>query len=214
MNLAILGPQGSGKGTQAEKLAEKYGLLHIETGRILRDIVKSDSPMGSQIREIMNGGQLVSDKILTQVLSEHITSDGIKEGIIFDGTPRDLDQYEVIKKLLGNLGGKLDKVIYLKISNEESIKRLSNRRTCQNCGEVYNLLTNPPREEGKCDMCGATLVQREDDKPEIIAKRLAKFAEATTPVINQAREEGILQEIDGERPIEVIFEDIVSRLQL
>lgn len=214
MNLAILGPQGSGKGTQAEKLAQKYGLLHIETGKILREWAKSDHPLAGKIREMMNSGQLVADNILGQVITEHITQEGIKEGIIFDGTPRNLIQYELIDKLLAGFGTKLNKVILLKISVEESIKRMSNRRICPNCGEVYNLISNPPKIEGKCDFCQSVLVQREDDKPEIIVKRQAKFNEMTTPVINKARGEGILEEIDGERPIEIIFEDITTKLSL
>lgn len=214
MNLAILGPQGSGKGTQAEKLAQKYGLLHIETGKILREWAKSDHPLAGKIREMMNSGQLVADDILGQVITEHITQEGIKEGIIFDGTPRNLIQYELIDKLLAGFGTKLNKVILLKISVEESIKRMSNRRICPNCGEVYNLISNLPKIEGKCDFCQSILVQREDDKPEIIVKRQAKFNEMTTPVVNKARGEGILEEIDGERPIEIIFEDITTKLSL
>lgn len=212
MNLSILGPQGSGKGTQAEKIAEKFGLLHIEIGKILREWAASDRPKAEEIRQKINQGVLVSDEILSGVLTKVIEGGPTTAGVVFDGTPRNLQQYELIKNLLAERGAKLDKVIYLEISEPESIKRLSSRRTCQKCGEVFNLITNPPLTSNKCDKCGGDLVQREDDTPGAIAQRLAIFHQATTPVIEQARKEGILTEIDGERPIEEIFEDIMAKL--
>lgn len=214
MNLAILGPQGSGKGTQAERLVDKFGWLHIETGKILRNLVKTNHPLAKDINELMNQGLLVSDEVLSQVLDEQIKKEGAKRGILFDGSPRNLAQYGLIKKLLKERGEKLDKVVYIKISKEESLRRMSSRRTCERCGEVFNLLTNPAKIAGICDTCKGQLRQRADDQPEAIEKRLNKFREATIPVIEQAAKEKTLVEIEGEKPIEEVFNDIVKELGL
>lgn len=210
MNLAILGPQGSGKGTQAEKLVKEFGFAHIETGKILREIAQSDHPLANHINNVQISGGLVDDGILEQVLTEKLAK-ASESGYLFDGTPRNLTQYELLKYLLSLLGEKLDKIIYLNISEAEIVKRSSSRRTCAKCGRIYNLITNPPPVADKCE-CLGELILRDDDQPEIIKKRLAKFIEATRPVIEKARSEGILIEIDGEKPIEEIHQEIINKL--
>ncbi len=211
MNLVILGPQGCGKGTQAELLEQKYGLLRIETGKILRQIANSDHPLAKQIRETMLSGKLVSDEILEMVLTEKMSSR--KTGFIFDGTPRDLIQYHLIQRILQNMQSRLDMVIVITISEEESIRRLSSRRTCENCNEIFNIVTKPPKTSDVCDECGGKLVFREDDTPESIKRRLAIYHKSTIPVIETAKTEGKYLEIDGEQPIEVIHNQIVSGIE-
>jgi len=208
MNIVILGSQGSGKGTQAKLLAEKYGLTQIETGKLLRDIAETDHPWGKRIKSMMLKGVLVSDKILMAVLKQTLAKPAGK-GRIFDGTPRNLPQYELIKNILKSRGEKLDRVIMLKVSEAEAVKRISARRICKNCGRIYNLITDPPPGDLKCE-CKGELVQREDDYPDVIKKRLKAFNKSTLEVAKRALREGILLEIDGERPVEEIYREIVS----
>lgn len=208
MNIVVLGPQGSGKGTQAELLSEKYNLLHVETGEILRKLTETTSPLAGEVRDIMNEGKLVSDEILEKVLRETLNKPN-GSGFVFDGTPRNVVQYGLIEKILKSKGEKFDKIVLINISEPETIKRLSSRRTCEECGKVYNLVTNPPKNGKTCD-CGGRLIQREDDKPESIKKRLQTYHEQTSKVIDSAKKDGILVEIDGERPIDEIFCEISS----
>ena len=209
MNIVILGLPGSGKGTQAELVSKKYDLVHVETGRLLRDIASSlKSPLSAEINTVLTEGGLVSDVILEHVLEEVFKQSNGK-GFVFDGTPRNLEQYDLMKRMLESRGEKFDKIILIKTSEEELIKRLSARRICVICGRVYNIVTKPSTKGDLCE-CGGKLVQREDDKPEIIKKRLEAYHEKTSAVISKAREEGILTEVNGERPIEDIFNDIVQ----
>jgi adenylate kinase len=213
MNIVILGPQGSGKGTQTALLAEKYNLAHIETGKILREIANSNHPRSEEIKNIMNNGLLVSDKILEEVMVGAMDNQKDKAGFVFDGTPRNLEQYNLIKKILEERGESLDKVIVVNISEDESIKRLSARRSCSVCGKVYNIITNPSPNGDFCE-CGGRLFQREDDRPQLIKKRLQTYHEQTSKVIELAKNDGILEEINGERPIEEIFNNIVKSIEI
>lgn len=209
MNIIILGPQGSGKGTQADLLEQKFGFTRIETGKILRQIAGSDHPLAERVRNTMNEGRLVSDEVLSQVLEEYMRKPH-QDGFLFDGTPRNLDQYWLIKKILTELGQNIDKVILVDISEAETIRRLSSRRTCKSCGKVFNLITNPPPSD-KCN-CGGELMQREDDQPEAIKKRLETYHTDTAKVIDAAEQEGLLLRINGEQAIEKIHEEMVDRL--
>jgi adenylate kinase len=212
MNLVILGPQGSGKGTQAELLAKKFGFNYVEMGNILRSIANSDNQHANQVRESMKKGEKVPDEFVRLIAWDHISKMDKSKGFLFDGYPRSVSQYEHIEDMLRKFGQKLDKVIYVRISEEEVIKRLSARRICSKCGNVYNIITKPsPKGEYECE-CGGKLYQREDDQPEAIRQRLQWGW--TTEVKEKARNEGILVEIDGERPIDVIQKDIVSKLGL
>lgn len=210
MNIVILGPQGSGKGTQSEMLANKYNLLHVETGKILREIASSNEPMADEIRRTMLEGKLVSDVVLEAVIGQ-VMKDNRKNGIVFDGTPRNEGQYDLIKRLLKNRNEKIDRFIVIEISETETIKRLTSRLTCKNCGNVYNTLTKPPT--GNVCECGGELVVRDDDSLESIKKRLQVYHEMTAKVISLAKNENILYEINGERPIEEIFNDIVRVIE-
>lgn len=209
MNIVILGPQGSGKGTQAKLISKKLGLKRIEAGALVRREAKKDK----EVWETMNvKGKLIPAKQIFEFIKREVESSGnLVRNVLFDGYPRSLKQYKYFKNWLDETGSKLNFVILLRISEEESIKRLSARRSCLECGTVYNLLTNPPMNEN-CK-CGGALVHREDDMPEAIRKRLEEYKEKTKPVVEEFRKEGLLLEIDGERPIDVIFEDILKKLR-
>lgn len=210
MNLIILGPQGSGKGTQAELLAKEYSLFYFESGGFLREIAKTNS----EIDGIVNKkGSLVPDDIMISLVSEYLSKTSPShDNLLFDGYPRSTVQYDLLKKWLADGGKKIDLVIFLTISEGESIRRLSARRTCSNCGKVYNLVTNPPTDPEKCE-CGGKLIQREDDQPDVIKKRLATYRVTTEPLVKIFMNEGILEEVDGERSIETIFQDIKLRVE-
>ena len=212
MNLILLGPQGSGKGTQAELLVQKYGLNYVEMGKILRSIAESDNQYAKIVKEMIDKGELVPDEYVRLIAWDHINKQDKEKGWLFDGYPRSLEQYEYLEDMLRKFGKKIDWVVYLFISPEESIRRLSARRTCEKCGEIFNLVTNPPKNPEICDKCGGRLGQREDDQPGAIKRRLELFNERTKPILEKARQENILMEVNGERPIEQIHEVIVSRL--
>ncbi len=214
MNLLILGPQGSGKGTQAQLLADEFGFYHLEMGNILRSISKSNNKYAEIVAGTINGGNLVPDEYVRLIAWDHINQyHGQVKGFIFEGYPRSLAQYEHVEDMLRKFGGRINKVILVEISEEESIKRLSSRLTCQKCGQVYNTITVPPPADGKCE-CGGELVQREDDKPEAIKRRLRIYRTQTAQIIERAREEGLLIEVNGEQPIEAIHKEIIKDLEL
>ncbi|PIV01333.1 adenylate kinase [Candidatus Shapirobacteria bacterium CG03_land_8_20_14_0_80_40_19] len=213
MNLLIVGPQASGKGTQAEKLVDKFNLAHIEMGGLLRNMAKEDSSFGKQVAELINSGQLVPDEMIIEVINKYLANIGKLDGILFDGFPRIVSQAEYFDNFLSQKGQKLDLVVYLTLPREEVFKRLINRRICSQCGKVFNILTNPPKVEGICDFCGGALVIREDDTPEKINKRLDGFENKTVPMIEYYKQKGIVEKLDGNRPIEVIFDDVVERMK-
>ncbi|TSC86777.1 MAG: adenylate kinase [Microgenomates group bacterium Gr01-1014_16] len=212
MNIILLGPQGSGKGTQADLLVQKYGLNYVEMGKILRSIAESDNQHAKTVKEYLNKGDLVPDEFVRLIAWDHINKQDKEKGFLFDGYPRGLAQYDHLKDMLMKFGKKIDWVVYLYISPEESIRRLSARRTCEKCGEIFNLVTNPPKNPEVCDKCGGKLTQREDDQPEAIKRRLELFGERTKQILEKAKQEGVLLEIDGERAIDKIHEDIVDKL--
>ncbi len=210
MNVILLGPQGSGKGTQAELIKEKFHLNHFEAGKILRSIANSDNPNAKVIKSSLSSGTLVPDELVRLIAWDFINKHDRNTGFIFDGYPRSISQYEHLQDMLMRFGKKIDVVINIEISKEESIKRLSSRRTCEKCGEVYNLITNPPKDN-RCK-CGGNLFQREDDKPQAIERRLQIYRETTHLVFQRALSEGIGIEINGQQPIETIFKNIEDTL--
>lgn len=212
MNIILLGPQGSGKGTQAELLVDKYGYNYFEIGKILRSVAESNNPNAQMVKDFIDKGQLVPDEYVRLIAWDFISKHDKSKGFVFDGYPRSVLQYDHLKDMLAKLGQKIDWVISLEISEAETVRRLSSRRTCSKCGRVYNLITNPPPKAG-CE-CGGELVQRKDDYPEAIKERLKIYQAQTQPVFEKASTEGIGLQIDGERPIDTIHQEIIAKLHL
>lgn len=213
MNILLIGPQASGKGTQAEKLVQRFNLAYVNMGGILRSLKDKDTPLAKKATEFVKKGILVPDEIVIQLINDYLKSLGRLEGIVFDGFPRMVSQAEYLEKLLREKDQKIDVVIFLTLSREETLNRLANRRTCVKCGQVYNLLTKPPKKKGVCDVCQEELVIRSDETAAAIETRLKLFWEKTKPLSEYYRAKGMVEEVDGNRPIDIIFEDIVERLK-
>jgi len=209
MNIVMMGPQGSGKGTQAKLLAERQGFEHVETGKMLRKLAEEDEAVYELI--FVKGELYPDEEMITMVEKELGRRGELAADKVFDGYPRTLNQYTLLKKWLLRLGQKLDLVLLIDIGEAETVRRLSARRTCEKCGKVYNLMTNPP--EGESCVCGGKLVQRKDDTPAVIRKRLDLYQQETLPVVEKARGEGLLVEIDGERPIEEIYLEVEEEVK-
>jgi adenylate kinase len=209
MNIIILGQQGSGKGTQAEMLAQKYNLEHIDMGKALREVAKSDTPLGREIYSIQNVTKtLVPSRILREVLHIKLGSLPREQGVVFDGVPRTMDQLEYVEGAAREFGRKIDKVFFVNIPESESTARISKRWICQKCKAVLIMGKDVQNEKDQCPICDAPIAQRKDDTPEGIQIRLRIFREETMPVINYYKEKGLLVEIDGRQPIEKVFKDI------
>lgn len=214
MNIILLGPQGAGKGTQAVLLAEKLGLVHLEMGRVLRSIARSTNEHASQLKGTLTSGKLVDDEFVRLIAWDFISKHHPKtNGFIFEGYPRSVSQYAHLKDMLATFGRRLDAVINIEISPAETIKRLSDRRTCVVCGEIFNTTSRPSNVENVCDVCGGVLVQREDDTPDAIRRRLDIYRNQTHPVYVTATSEQIGHQVDGEQSIQAVFDDILHYLQ-
>lgn len=214
MNLIILGPQGSGKGTQAEKLAEKFNLEHIDMGKFLREVALLDTPLGKEINKIINiKKELVDDKILKKVLHVKLQDLSREKGIVFDGVPRREDQMAYFEEAMLEFGRKIDKVVAIDLSEKESIKRISARRICEKCKTTYILGKDIEDEKKTCPKCGGQIILRPDDSEEGVRKRLGIFKEETVPVVNYYKKQGKLAEINGDQSIEKVFEEILVKIK-
>jgi adenylate kinase len=215
-NILMLGAQGSGKGTQAEKIAAKLGIPAISVGHLFRTEIDNGTGLGDTIQEYMNRGDRVPSSIVNQLMHGRLDEEDVVGGVILDGYPRTIHQMENLDKIFSVNGRALTHVIYINVSDEESLKRLSGRWICSNtqCEANYHETFNPPRVVGVCDKCGSPLVQRADDKPDAIRHRLELYHKDTQPLIDHYRERGILHEINGEQPIAKVEEDINSALGL
>jgi adenylate kinase len=205
----FLGPPGAGKGTQSQLLKERDNFIQISTGDILREAVKNQTSLGLQAKKFMDEGKLVPDDLILNIISEKLEE--LKDkNIIFDGFPRTVAQAEGLKDMLSKIGRKIDAVILFDIPDEEVIKRLSGRRVCPNCGAVYHLIYNPPKNDNVCDKCGTPLIQREDDREEVIRKRLEVYHQQTAPLIDYYKD--ILIKINATLSPEDIYKHIKSVL--
>ena len=192
MNFIFLGPPGAGKGSLAVKVAQDYKIPHISTGDMCRANIKAQTPLGVKVKAIIDSGSLVSDDLTCELVKDRLSQDDCKNGFILDGFPRTIPQAEMFTKICSDV-----KVVNFEIAIDAVIKRLSTRRVCKSCGENFNILTLPPKVEGKCDKCGGELFQRDDDKEESIMHRMEVYHEQTEPLINFYREKGQITDIDG-----------------
>lgn len=212
MNLILLGPQGSGKGTQAKLLAEKYNLEHLNMGEVLRQIAKSDNPLGKKIGEMHDAGILIPSDMLRKILQLEVNSLNREKNLIFDGVPRKMDQAMYFEDVLSESGRKVSHLIYIKVSEEESIERITKRWQCEKCKKVLIMGKDVQSPEDQCPECEARIVQRADDTLEGIKKRLDIFEKETVPVIKYYKEKGKVIEINGEQIMEKVFQDICKKI--
>jgi adenylate kinase len=208
MNIVLLGAPGAGKGTQAQKLVEEFGIAHISTGDLLRAAVKAESKLGKEAKGYMDAGQLVPDQLVIDLVKERLEADDAKKGFILDGFPRNTQQAVVLDSELENMGITLDAALLVDVKSDVIIKRLSSRRTCRAC--------NYTAGEGVevCPRCGGEMYQRDDDKPETIAKRLDTYQNQTAPLIEYYSGHDILKEVDGDRPVDEVYADVKVLLGL
>lgn len=205
MILVFLGPPGAGKGTQAKLLSQRIGFLHIATGDLLREAVKNQTPLGKRAKEYMDRGELVPDELIVQLIEEAMPKDG---NVILDGFPRTVNQALALEEMLKGKGEKISKVLFFDVPDEVIIDRLSGRRVCSKCGAVYHVKYNPPKIEGVCDLCGGNLMQRDDDKEEVVKKRLEVYRKQTQPLIEFYQDRGIIYRLDAEKGVEELFEEV------
>ena len=210
MRIVMLGAPGSGKGTQAKLLVEKYKLPQISTGDMLRDAVTEGSPLGRQAKIAMDAGQLVSDEIVLGIIQERVTRPDTRKGFILDGFPRNLQQAEALDQLLTSLGRPLNLSLLVAVDVDALIQRLVGRRTCLSCGQMYNIYYAPPHIEGRCDECGGKLRHRGDDNEETIGNRLRVFETHTLPVVEYYKEQNKLRTVQGVGEIPDIFKAVVK----
>ncbi len=207
MNIILMGAQGSGKGTQARVLGPELNLVKVATGDLFRAAIAAGNELGQKVEAILARGDLVPDELTNAIVRERLAeiarakAAGEVEGALFDGFPRTAAQAEALDQILADHDDRVTVVIELQVDPEKLVDRLSKRRVCANCGAVYNLEADPPAVAGVCDRCGGALVQRDDDKPEPIRRRLALYAEQTAPLLTYYGQRGLVEQVDGDRPI-------------
>ena len=212
MNIVFLGPPGAGKGTQAKRITEKYGIPQISTGDMFREHLSKGTELGKKAKEYMEKGQLVPDEIVLGMVEERLKQPDCERGFLLDGFPRTVPQAEALDEMLNKWGKKIDYAIAIEVPDEELVKRLTGRRTCKNCGMMYHIIFKPPKEDNRCDACGGELYQRADDNEETVRNRLKVYHESTAPLIDYYERKGVLYRVDGLGGIEEIFERIVKVL--
>jgi adenylate kinase len=212
LNLVLLGPPGSGKGTQGERLQEDFHLPYWATGDILRAAVRDETELGREAKEYMDRGDLVPDEVIVGVIGERIGSHEAADGFILDGFPRTTVQAEALDERMAELGRELTAALMIDVPDEEVVRRLGGRRTCVTNGHIFHVEFDPPKNEDVCDVCGARLVVRDDDKPEVIRHRVEQYHEKTEPLISRYEEAGVLRRVDGTRSPDEVGDRIRAML--
>jgi len=212
MRLVLLGAPGAGKGTQAKMLIEKYGIPQISTGDILRKAVSDGTPLGKEAKIIMDKGELVTDEIVIGLVKERLAQDDCKNGYILDGFPRTTPQAEELDNVLTAMNSPLDVALSVDVDKNDLMQRLTGRRTCNGCQQMYNVHFTPPQKDGICDKCGGELIQRGDDKEDTIKNRLEVYEKSTAPLIDYYGKKGILKSVEGVGSIDDIFNKICTLL--
>ena len=208
MNIVLLGAPGAGKGTQAQKLVEEFGVAHISTGDLLRAAVKAGTKLGVKAKEYMDAGQLVPDKLVVDLVKERLVADDAKKGFILDGFPRNTAQAVTLDSALADMGLSLDAVLLVDVKAEVIVERLSSRRPCRDCGYTA------PAGVDVCPSCGGEMYQRDDDKPETIQNRLNVYESQTAPLVEYYKGKGLLKVVDGDRPVDDVYADVKELLAL
>jgi adenylate kinase len=212
VNLVLLGPPGAGKGTQATRLRDDFGLPYYSTGIILRDAVENGTELGKKAKEYMDAGDLVPDDVMNGVIGERLESGEADDGFLLDGFPRTIGQAEMLDETLSRLGRSLTAALLIEAPDDEVVRRLSGRRTCAKGGHVYHVEFDPPKNEGVCDQDGSRLIQRDDDKPETVRKRLSVYHDQTEPLIEWYEDKGLLHRFDGTRSPDEVHDRIRATL--
>jgi adenylate kinase len=212
MRLILVGPPGAGKGTQAVNLAAHFSIPHISTGDIFRSNLKEGTPLGVEAKSYMDRGELVPDEVTNRMVKDRLGKDDVRSGFLLDGFPRNVFQAEVLRAILSEKQSPLEAALELSVDNGEIIKRLAGRRTCKDCQRAFHVDYEPSKVEGRCDGCGGTLYQRDDDKEEVIARRLEVYNEQTAPIIDFYRREGLLVTIPAMGPVDEITQRAINAL--
>ena len=211
MNLVLFGPPGAGKGTQGTMLADKRGLLKISTGDILRDAVRAGTTLGIEAKKFMDAGELVPDTVILGLVREVIEDANAVKGFLMDGFPRTIPQAESVDAMLAELSRPIDAVVVLDVADESIVQRLSGRRSCPNCGAVFNVYFDKPRIAERCDRCNSELVQRADDNRDTVVRRLDVYKQQTAPIIDYYGRHGVpIEHVDGDRAIDDVQRDILT----
>lgn len=213
MKIVLLGPPGAGKGTQATKIVEGFGLCHISTGDIFRKNLREETPLGIEAKGYMDKGLLVPDDVTVKMVESRLQEDDIKKGYMLDGFPRTIMQAEALDEILAKNNEKLDCALLIEVDYSVLTDRITGRRMCKDCGSAFHVTFNPPKEEGVCDNCGGSLYQRDDDKEETVVKRLAEYDAKTQPLIKYYQDKNILKSVDGQTGIDNVYKDISKILE-
>ncbi len=213
MNILFMGPPGAGKGTQAERIVEQFGVPHISTGDAFRLAMKQGTPLGLKAKEYVDQGLLVPDEVTNGIVRDRLAEPDCSGGFLLDGFPRTIAQAEALDGMLNDMGRKIDHVINLKVDRSFLLARLTGRRICKSCGTTYHVVFNPPKQEGICDKCGGELYQRSDDTEEKVGTRLDEYTSKTAPLLKYYGDKGLLREVDGEKDIDAVTADIGSLLR-
>jgi len=212
LRIIFLGPPGVGKGTQADFIAQSYGIPKLSTGDLLRESVAKETVLGKEAKGYMNRGELVPDTVVIGLVEEKLRSPDCQKGFLLDGFPRTVTQADRLSNYLTSRGEDLDRAVYFSLEKDEIVRRISGRRSCPECKAVYHIESIPPKQEGVCDVCGKSLVQRNDDKPETIESRLAVYQEQTAPLIEYYKAKNILGELDGAGLVSAVQDRLVALL--
>lgn len=213
MILILLGPPGAGKGSQATKIINEFGVTHISTGDIFRKNIKEETELGLKVKEIIASGSLVSDELTNELVFDRLANENSEAGFMLDGYPRNINQAKALDEWLSKNNKELTKVIYIDADIEVLISRISGRRVCKNCGATYHVTNLPPKVEGICDVCGSQLVQRPDDNEETARQRIEIYEEQTSPLINYYEKVGKLQKFNGNNEIDEVYVEIENSLK-
>jgi adenylate kinase len=213
VNVVLLGPPGAGKGTQSERMAEKYGLAQISTGDIFRANLSKGTPLGLEARKYMDSGELVPDEVTERIVADRLEADDVAGGSMLDGFPRNIHQAEALDRYLDEKGKAIDLVINIEVDPEELVKRLTGRKMCRDCGGITHVLSDPSAARGVCGECGGELYQRDDDNEETVRNRLEVYRSQTEPLIDYYRPRGKIADIDGAQTPDDVFAQIETAIE-